>query len=87
MVSYSQPNQTHVITKEGECHLTITLDLNLNITSDGLVTATAKQNKINKYVDNSDDDEVHFTVPDFKSEKGKKLDFGKKIKSDNKKEV
>ena len=82
MVSYSQPNQTHVVTKEGECHLTITLDLNLNITSDGLVTATAKQSKINKYVDNSDDDEVH-----FKSEKGKKLDFGKKIKSDNKKEV
>ena len=36
--------------------------------------------------DNSDDDEVHFTVPDFKSEKGK-LNFGKEAKSKNKKEV
>lgn len=61
-----------VVTKDGECHLTITLELNINLNSDG-VTASVQSVKSPNMED--DDDKVIFEVPDFTS--GNTIDFGK----------
>ncbi len=56
-----------IVTKEGECKIHVTLDLNINLTSSG-VEVNGKPVK--------EEDKVEWAVPEFSS--GQKVKFGKK---------
>lgn len=58
------------ITKEGECHIKLTLDLNINLSTDGVLTT-----KITSVEKVEKEEKVDYTIPDFAS--GVKLSFGK----------
>lgn len=75
MASKITPTKVVTVTKDGECHLVITLELNINLNSVGdngnRVTASIQSHDRADI----DDDNVEFTIPDFSS--GQMLDFGK----------
>ena len=53
-----------VVPKDGELEIT----LNINITVDGQVTATAEDGEVSSLsVKDNDDDKVHYAIPDFTS--------------------
>ena len=65
----SQGNQEH--------HLKITLELLINVTSDG-IEASVAQSKPTKQTNRlNDDDKVEFAIPEFKPSPS--LDFGEKV--------
>lgn len=69
------PTKVVTVTKDGECHLVITLELNINLNSiggDGSAVTASIQSHDRAEVD---DDNVEFTIPDFSS--GTTLSFGK----------
>ncbi len=71
MVQLLQPQQVKLVTKDGECKISLTIDLNINLNqNEGLV----KQGM--KHENEPDDDEVSFVIPDFEGS-GANLDFGK----------
>jgi len=71
MVQLLQPQQVKIVTKDGECKISLTIDLNINLNQiEGLV----KQG-IKKEYEPDDEDKVNFVIPDFGS--GAKVDFGK----------
>jgi hypothetical protein len=73
------PVKVMSVSQDGECHLTITLELNINLTANGEIGASlqAQGDKPALKQTTKDDDEVELTVPDFIS--GMKLDFGKNV--------
>lgn len=68
-----RPNVTKLITKDGEIDVHISIDVNLNLTTDGLligvggVAASTKEER---------DDDVEWQIPDFKSMSN--IKFGEK---------
>jgi len=66
--------ETRTITQEGEVHLLITLDINLNLNSDGLKLSI---NGTNASSVTQEEDKVHYPIPDFSSGNG--LSFGKSL--------
>ena len=76
-----------IVTKDGECNINITLDLNIKLDSDGLsVSAVGSGDKNRQRAILEDDDQVDWAaaVPDFtnKPEKKKKkgiFKFGKNV--------
>ena len=71
MVRIVHPVQTQVVTKQGECVVTIALDININISADGSLSVSAKAARTNE----PEEEKVDWAVPDFG--KGQKLKFGK----------
>jgi hypothetical protein len=73
------PVKVMSVSQNGECHLTITLELNINLTANGEIGASlqAQGEKPMKARPIQEDDDVELTVPDFVS--GMKLDFGKQV--------
>lgn len=70
------PTKVVTVTKDGECHLVITLELNINLNGVGGVSAsvqTADRAEV-------EDDNFQFTIPDFSALSGKTVDFGKEEK-------
>lgn len=66
------PTKVVTVTKDGECHLVITLELNINLNAQegvGNVSASLKS------ADRCDVENSQFIIPDFSS--GTTLDFGK----------
>lgn len=61
--------KTNIITKNGECKIELTLNININ--SDGV--SVNAEGKKKKYVDDTED-KVNWAIPEFDS---KKIDFGK----------
>lgn len=73
-----KPSDVKVITKDGEVKVSITLDLNINLTNllEGIslpVAQSQSTKKENSIVENLDD-KVTWAIPDFSSEK---INFGK----------
>jgi hypothetical protein len=66
-----KPTKVHVITKDGECQLNITIDLNINLNTGGL-QITATKNDEPKQVE---EDKTVWAIPKFSS--GDKVRFGK----------
>ena len=60
-----------VVTKDGECDVNITLDLNLNITTNDIKVSVDGKGKIAQKEDEP------FMVPDF--EAGGKIKFGEQV--------
>ncbi len=74
MVQRISPIKVMTVSQDGECHLTITLELNINLNANGEIGASL-QALAEKPVLKEDD--PIFTIPDFVS--GLKVDFGKKV--------
>lgn len=75
MAQRMTPTKVVTVTKDGECHLVITLELNINLNSiggDGKAISASIRSLDRAEVD---DDNIEFTIPDFSS--GKVLNFGK----------
>lgn len=70
---------TRVVTKDGECHLIITLELDINVNVNGQVNAQSSATPVEepKSPFEKDYDKVEFTIPDFQP--GMKLNFGKEV--------
>ena len=62
---------TKVQSKDGECDVNISLELTINLTSEGLAL-TVGSHKVT-----DDEEEVNWAVPDFGHET---IDFGKEVK-------
>lgn len=69
-----RPTKVHVITKEGECQLSITIDLNINLNT-GIVDL--KQREATEVVQEKESEEKPlWAIPTFSSEN--KVKFGKR---------
>lgn len=79
MVQLIKPLTTKVITKDGECHLAISLELTINLNSDGLLVSAdnAKTKVASKNQNKEDDNPIDMIIPDFSS--GNKVKFGKNV--------
>lgn len=64
---------TQVVTKDGECRVIITLELNINLNQLGEISVNAQEFKAKPIP--KIDDRVEFEIPSFTS--NKKIDFGK----------
>jgi len=64
-----------VATKNGECNINITLDLNINLTTAGLELTSGKSNGVNSIREDENEDKVDWAIPDFSP--SSKLQFGK----------
>jgi len=68
------PTRVVTVTKEGECHLIITLELNINLNAqNGVGNVSASVQSLDRA--EVEEDNVEFTMPDFTSTK--LVDFGK----------
>jgi len=69
-----KPNEVKVITKDGECQVSIVLELNINLNSEGVAAVSAQS--IKQVVEKTKESEFPWEVPDF--EASPKIKFGKK---------
>jgi len=75
MADLIKPSRVHVITKDGEVQLNITIDLNINLNTGTVDFQSTKAEKIKEQEEN-DDDKTVWAIPTFKSED--KVKFGKR---------
>lgn len=73
MVQRIEPVKTIVVSKDGECKVTIELELNINLNSDGLSIQSEVKPHIEK--EKKDFDKVDYIIPDLSS--GFTVDLGK----------
>ncbi len=71
-----RPTKVHVITRDGECQLNITIDLNINLNTGAVDFQSAKANKIELPEEKKDEEKTVWAIPTFKSED--KVKFGKR---------
>lgn len=71
------PGTVKVVTQDGEVHVCITLELNINLNADGLagLGVSDGETKIKKLDKPKEDDSTIWEIPDFGSSK---IDFGKR---------
>ena len=79
MVRLLKKKDVQVVTKNGECEVHITLDLNISLNSDGLqIGASAGQSG-----SPNEDEDFEWAVPDFNLDlDSQQVDFGKKVKEE-----
>jgi hypothetical protein len=77
MVQIIQPYKTKVLTKDGEIQVFISLELNVNLNSDGL-QIKSKIAEAKQIEDKVEDREMEWLIPDFTDE-APKIKFGKKV--------
>ncbi len=74
MAQLIKPVQTKVVTKDGECQIAISLEVTINLNSDGLVSASAVP--VIKPKEEPEEEEGIYEIPDFSVSK-EKINFGK----------
>ena len=79
MAALLKPKDVQIITKDGECTISIQLELNINLNSDGVtgLSVGAGDSKGESKAQESDDN-VDWAIPDFKSPSKSDFKFGKK---------
>ena len=77
MVQRINPIKVMTVSQDGECHLTITLELNINLNANGEIGASLQSLAEKPIQKEKDDEDPMLTIPDFVS--GLKVDFGKKV--------
>ena len=82
MVYKIDNNKVKILTKDGECTLHITLDVNINFTGDigNFINQNSPQNTIINSASNKNEEKEEKTmweIPDFKSTKANNINFGK----------
>lgn len=70
-----RPTKVHVVTKDGECQLNITIDLNINLNT-GTVELQSSKATTAPVVEKAEEDKTVWAIPTFVS--GDKVKFGKK---------
>lgn len=73
MPALIKPGSVKVITQEGEVQVSITLELNINLNSDGVVAAAVISEK-EKVIEKKKEDSI-WEIPDFESST---INFGKR---------
>lgn len=68
-----KPNEVKIITKDGECQVSIVLEMNINLNGDGVAVSTQSTKQKEK---ENKSDSFAWEVPDF--EASPKIQFGKK---------
>jgi len=77
MVRLLKKKDVQVVTKNGECEVHITLDLNVSLNADGLqIGANA-----GRAGSPNEDEDFEWAVPDFDLD-SQQVDFGKKVKEE-----
>lgn len=71
-----RPTKVHVITKEGECQLNITIELNINLNTGALDVQSTKTTKMIEKEQEQEEDKTIWAIPTFESKD--KVKFGKK---------
>lgn len=69
-----RPTKVHVVTREGECQLNITIDLNINLNTGAVELQSSKATQ--SPVEKKEEEETVWAIPTFTS--GDKVRFGKK---------
>jgi hypothetical protein len=82
MVYKIDNNKVKILTKDGECTLHITLDVNINFTGGvgNFINQNSPQNTIINSASNKNEEKEEKTmweIPDFKSTKASNINFGK----------
>lgn len=78
MVYKIDNNKVKILTKDGECTLHITLDVNINFTGgfpNNFVNQNSSQNTIINSASSSEEEKTAWEIPDFKPTKN--INFGK----------
>jgi len=79
VASLIKPGSVKVVTKEGEIQVSLTIDLNINVNSDGLPSSGGQSIQFNEEVKakaQESKDKFEWAIPDF--EEAPKINFGKK---------
>lgn len=74
MVQLIKPNEVKVVTKDGECKISLTIDLNINLNTAG-VSVGAQVSKLDS-PQQQEKEKTHWEIPDFGAMP--KVNFGKK---------
>lgn len=70
------PSKIVTVSKEGEVHVSITIDLNINLNHSGETTIAQSVTKVEEK--NEDEDKVNWEIPDFSPVSD--FQFGKEVK-------
>lgn len=76
MASLIKPGTVKVSSKDGEVQVSLTIDLNLSLNSDGLVVGTRSVEASYSGAPSKEKEKFEWAIPDF--EDAPKIDFGKK---------
>lgn len=78
MASLIKPGSVKVVTKEGEIQVSLTIDLNINVNSEGLPSGvrSLQLNEEVKVKSQESKEKFEWAIPDF--EEAPKINFGKK---------
>lgn len=79
MVRLLKKKDVQVVTKNGECEVHITLDLNVSLNADGLQIGASVGGSGSS--DKDEDEDFEWAVPDFGLD-SPQVDFGKKVKEE-----
>jgi hypothetical protein len=74
-----KPGSVKIVTKEGEIQVSLSIDLNVNLNTDGLLVEKASaslEKNNNDFSSKKVEEKVEWAIPDF--DIGPKLEFGKK---------
>ncbi len=75
MPDYISPSNVSIVTKDGECTLHITLDININLNQTGGLEVGPRRESP-KTIEENEEEKTVWAIPEFKS--GEKVKFGKK---------
>lgn len=79
MVYKIDNNKVKILTKDGECILNITLDVNINFTGGigNFINQNSPQNTIINSDNKNSEENPMWEIPDFKPTKSSNINFGK----------
>lgn len=81
MASLIKPGSVKVLTKDGEIQVSLTVDINVNLNTEGLVLESRiKKNEDASFEEPSvkKEEKIEWEIPDFEAP-SEKIDFGKKV--------
>lgn len=77
------PSKVVTVTKEGECHVFITLDLNININAGGQFQVSPSQVAEPVEPEEHEEDKTEWQIPEFGTFNSNLLNFGKDVENAN----
>lgn len=82
MASLIKPGSVKVLTKDGEIQVSLTVDINVNLNTEGLVLESRikKNEDVASFEESSikKEEKIEWEIPDFEAP-SEKIDFGKKV--------
>lgn len=75
------PSKIVTVSKDGEVHVTITLELNINLDTSGVIQVANQHSADSRAPEEDEDDRVNWEVPDFNSVSD--FQFGKDVSNEN----